>query len=186
MQILEHRDERPGRREALEQLARAPVELVQREGRVRKADRGRHPVDHRWVVDERGDLAACDLRSVLAVDTGSLGDHLDQRPEGDSGTVLQASAAQGQPVPLARERHHLLDQPRLPGSGVRHDLDEAAGPLRDRFVEQAGEERELVCFACCHLHNVGKRGSLRQTAIHCNNRRHLAYASGWETGQPVA
>ena len=79
--------------QALEELAGAPEELVERELHLGQADRRRDPLDHLAVLDQGGDPLARDGRRILREDPGGLGDHLDQRPERDPAPVGQASAA---------------------------------------------------------------------------------------------
>jgi hypothetical protein len=56
--VVDQRDERPIGGELLEELARGPVDLVQRERAFAEADRRREPRGDVGIVDQRGELGA--------------------------------------------------------------------------------------------------------------------------------
>ena len=93
MEVLEDDDQRAAGREVLEQPARCPERLLDRELLLGQADGGREGLRHRLVLGEAEQLLAGDLGRVVLQDGRRLADDLEERPEGDAAPVRQAAAA---------------------------------------------------------------------------------------------
>src|SRR5262249_37031997 len=93
--VVDLDDQRRRPAERLEQLARAPVDLVERELLVGEADRrGDAVADVGRRRNERLELREPGRRRVGVVDTGRVAYELDERPEGDAAAVREAAAAE--------------------------------------------------------------------------------------------
>src|SRR5207253_9735634 len=135
----------PLARERAHELPRAPEELLDRELRVREADRGRDAIDDgvALVVREQpGELGARGLRRVVLADPGGVAHELDERPERDPLPVGQAAAAADPGLAVERRRER-LDEARLADARVRERAHEPALALRGRLVEGRAQRREL-------------------------------------------
>ena len=131
MDVLEEDDERLLACVVLEELARAPEDLVEREILAAETDRRCN------ALDDIVGLGACRLRElrqrhirgVLVVDSRGAAHDLDEWPERDAASVRQAAAAE-QPRLRGRGRPaELLDQAGLADPRLGDDRDPAAAAI---------------------------------------------------------
>ena len=145
--VVDERDQRSLRRQLLEELARRPVDLVERERAVAQADRRGDPRRDVVVFDQRRELGARLLRAVVGAHLGGAVGDVAQRPEGDAVAVVQAAALDDPRPATAGARHHLARQPGLAQAGVAEDRDQARRARVDRLQEDAVDGGELVLAA---------------------------------------
>ena len=130
--------------ERLEELARAPEKLLDRELLLGEADGGGDALQRIAGAGETGcKLASGDVRRIVLADTRYLANHLGQRPECDAASVGQTTAACS-PRAVLDVLRELLGEAGLAEPGCREDGDEPARALRDRLLELAGEACELT------------------------------------------
>ena len=81
-------------RESLEELARAPEDLLDRELPLGEADRGRDALQASSAPGRQAaEPGAGDVRRIVLADAGDLANDLGQRPERDAASVGEAAAA---------------------------------------------------------------------------------------------
>ena len=131
--------------ERLEELARAPEKLLDRQLLLGEADGGGDALQRIAGAGETGcKLASGDVRRIVLADTRYLANHLGQRPEsGHAASVGQTTAACS-PRAVLDVLRELLGEAGLAEPGCREDGDEPARALRDRLLELAGEACELT------------------------------------------
>ena len=142
MEVVDDDDQRPAGRDRLDQPARRPECLFDRERARGQPDGGLEPLRHSAVGGEhRPDPLARGLRRILVGDAGCLPDHLGQRPERDALAVRQAPAAQDRDAVGAA--HELLQQARLPDAGWSEDRHEPGPASSGRFGKGGVQGRQF-------------------------------------------
>ena len=144
MDVVEEDQERSLPCKQLEELARAPEELLQRELLATEPDRRGDSVDDvaAAFAHECGELGERCFRRIVLADGRGLSHGLDKRPEGDPLPVGEAATAQDL-RPRSDPLDELVVEARLSDTRVADDGDEPAGSLGDRFLERREETLEL-------------------------------------------
>src|SRR5215510_16441357 len=146
MNVLEEDDQRPCARLVLEELARPPEDLVERELLPAEPYPRANAIDD--VLGSRAcrlpELRPCRLRRVLVLDRRGVAHDLDQRPESNSAPVRKAATPEQPSIGSRGRPGELVDQARLANACLGDDRDPAAIAVLCGSSKLAGKQAKLL------------------------------------------
>ncbi len=146
VQIVEDGDDRLLPREALEELASGPEDLLDRELLKRVPHRRRDAVTHLDIVDECRQPGPGDIGGIPLLDRGRLADGLGQRPERDSLSVRETAPADDRRPPFEAS-DELAGEAGFPDARLAENRDEPARLGSRARVECFRQQAQLLLTA---------------------------------------